>query len=104
VNAMIAAIYARKSTEQHGVVDDQKSTTRQVDHARCYVQRKGWTVQDASIFVDDGVSGALPRRSILGTWRCLLTKTTSIRRRNTLELVDLALEWKKQFEEKGWTA
>ena len=28
---MIAAIYARKSTEQHGVVDEQKSTSRQVD-------------------------------------------------------------------------
>ena len=28
---MIAAIYARKSTEQHGVVDEQKSTARQVD-------------------------------------------------------------------------
>ena len=31
---MIAAIYARKSTEQHGVSDEEKSVTRQVEHAR----------------------------------------------------------------------
>ena len=31
---MIAAIYARKSTEQTGVADDAKSVTRQVEHAR----------------------------------------------------------------------
>jgi DNA invertase Pin-like site-specific DNA recombinase len=35
-----------------------KSVTRQVDQARAYAQRKGWTVNDACIFVDDGVSGA----------------------------------------------
>ena len=29
---MIAAIYARKSTEQTGVADDAKSVTRQVEH------------------------------------------------------------------------
>ena len=31
---MIAAIYARKSTEQTGVAVDAKSVTRQIDHAR----------------------------------------------------------------------
>jgi hypothetical protein len=31
---MIAAIYARKSTEQTGIVDEQKSVARQVAHAR----------------------------------------------------------------------
>ena len=54
---MIAAIYARKSTEQH-VADDQKSVARQVKHAREYAARKGWTVEDAHIYVDDGISGA----------------------------------------------
>jgi site-specific DNA recombinase len=54
---MIAAIYARKSTEQ-AVSDDQKSIARQVDHARQYAARKGWTVDDAYVFVDDGISGA----------------------------------------------
>jgi DNA invertase Pin-like site-specific DNA recombinase len=55
---MITAIYARKSTEQSGVADDQKSVARQVEHARQYAQRKGWSVDDASVFVDDGISGA----------------------------------------------
>ena len=41
---MIAAIYARKSTEQTGVADEQKSVARQVDHARAYAASKGWTV------------------------------------------------------------
>lgn len=53
---MTAAIYARKSTEQTGVADDQKSVARQVDHARAYAARKGWTVD--AVFVDDGISGA----------------------------------------------
>jgi DNA invertase Pin-like site-specific DNA recombinase len=38
---MIAAIYARKSTEQSGVADEQKSVARQIDHARKYAIRKG---------------------------------------------------------------
>ena len=55
---MIAAIYARKSTEQHGVADDQKSVTRQVEHARAFARRKGWTVSASHIYIDDGISGA----------------------------------------------
>src|SRR4029079_7557820 len=55
---MIAAIYARKSTEQSGVADDQKSVTRQIEHARAYAVKKGWTVSESAIFTDDGVSGA----------------------------------------------
>jgi site-specific DNA recombinase len=55
---MIAAIYARKSTDQSGVSDDQKSVARQVEHARSYAQRKGWTVDEACVYVDDGISGA----------------------------------------------
>ena len=31
---MIAAIYARKCTEQTGVADEQKSVARQIEHAR----------------------------------------------------------------------
>jgi site-specific DNA recombinase len=54
----IAAIYARKSTEQSGVNDEEKSVTRQIEHARAYSARKGWTVADEHIYVDDGVSGA----------------------------------------------
>src|SRR5215813_590242 len=55
---MIAAIYARKSTEQNGVADDAKSVTRQIDHARAYAERKGWHVAAEHIYSDDGISGA----------------------------------------------
>ena len=41
---MIAAVYVRKSTEQTGVADDQKSVARQIEHARQYATRKGWLV------------------------------------------------------------
>ena len=55
---MIAAIYARKSTDQGAVADEQKSVTRQIEHARQYATRKGWTVADEYVYVDDGISGA----------------------------------------------
>jgi len=55
---MIAAIYARKSTDQSNVSDESKSVTRQVAHARHYAAAKGWTINDACIFMDDGISGA----------------------------------------------
>lgn len=55
---MIAAIYARKSTDQAGIADDQKSVARQIQHAREYSSRKGWIVPDEHIYVDDGISGA----------------------------------------------
>ena len=52
-----AAIYARKSTDQM-VADEAKSVTRQVENARAFAIDKGWTVADAHVFVDDGISGA----------------------------------------------
>ena len=55
---MIAAIYARKSTEQTGVSDEEKSVTRQIEHGKAYVKQKGWTVPEELIFIDDGISGA----------------------------------------------
>jgi site-specific DNA recombinase len=55
---MIAAVYARKSTEQNGVADEQKSVARQVEHARQYAKQRGWTVDDGYVFVDVGISGA----------------------------------------------
>jgi site-specific DNA recombinase len=54
---MIAAVYARKSTEQ-AVADEAKSVRRQIENAREYALRKGWSVEDNWIFCDDGVSGA----------------------------------------------
>ncbi len=53
-----AAIYARKSTDEPGKADDAKSVVRQVEHAKAYAARKGWTVGDDHVYVDDGVSGA----------------------------------------------
>ena len=55
---MQAAIYARKSTDQHGVADEAKSVTRQIDRATAYATRKGWRVADSHVYVDDGISGA----------------------------------------------
>ena len=56
---MKAAIYARKSTaESNAVADDAKSVARQIEHARAYADTKGWTVDDAHVFVDDGIGGA----------------------------------------------
>jgi site-specific DNA recombinase len=55
---VIAAVYARKSTEQNGVADEQKSVARQTEHAKAYASRKGWTVAEEHIYIDDGISGA----------------------------------------------
>jgi DNA invertase Pin-like site-specific DNA recombinase len=54
---MIAAVYARKSTDQN-IPDAEKSVTRQVEHATAYAARKGWTVDPAHVYQDDGISGA----------------------------------------------
>ena len=54
---MIAAVYARKSTDQN-LPDVEKSVTRQVEHATAYAQRKGWAVDPAHVYQDDGISGA----------------------------------------------
>lgn len=55
---MIAAIYARKSNDQNGVADENKSVTRQVEHAKAYAARKGWTVADEHLYIDDGIRKA----------------------------------------------
>src|SRR5215470_8861956 len=55
---VVAALYARKSTEQTGVTDEQRSVTRQIEHARAWALARGWIVRDEYVFVDDGISGA----------------------------------------------
>lgn len=52
------AVYARRSTEQNAVADEAKSVARQIDHARAYAAKKGWTLDERFIFADDAVSGA----------------------------------------------
>ena len=50
-----AAIYARVSHKDEG--DDRtRSVARQVQDARAYATRKGWTVPDKHVYVDDEVS------------------------------------------------
>jgi hypothetical protein len=56
---MNCAIYARKSNEQNGVADEAKSVARQMEHPRAYAVRKGWTVEEGHIYIDDGISGAV---------------------------------------------
>src|SRR5262244_245013 len=55
---VVAALYARKSTEQTGVTDEQRSVARQIEHARAWALARGWVVRDEYVFVDDGISGA----------------------------------------------
>lgn len=55
---MIAAIYARKSTEQIGRSEELKSVTRQKDLARAFAAAQGWSVEERYVFEDDGISGA----------------------------------------------
>jgi hypothetical protein len=42
VSCMIAAIYAPKSIDQHGISDEEKSVTRRIEHAKAYARGKGW--------------------------------------------------------------
>lgn len=54
----VAAIYARKSTDQVGVSDDNRSVARQIEHAKAYAAQKGWEVPETHVYSDDGISGA----------------------------------------------
>ena len=56
---MRAAIYARESTQQTDVDERAKSVTRQVEGARAFIDSRGWSLDEAHIYTDDGVSGAL---------------------------------------------
>jgi site-specific DNA recombinase len=55
---MIAAIYARKSTEQKDVPAEELSITRQVELAKEFAGKKGWKTADRYVFEDDGISGS----------------------------------------------
>src|SRR5437899_766673 len=54
---MLAAIYARKSTDDSDRNEEARSITRQVERATEYAKKKGWTVDPRYIFVDDAVTG-----------------------------------------------
>jgi len=55
---MHCAVYARKSTAETGMNDEEKSVTCQVEHAKLYAAKKGWTVSEEHVYSDDGISGA----------------------------------------------
>ena len=55
---MIAAVYARKSTDDSDRNEEARSTTRQIERATEYARAKGWTVDPRYVFADDAVSGA----------------------------------------------
>src|SRR5215470_6528961 len=55
---MIAAIYARKSTDDSDRNAEARSTRRQIDSAKAYATTKGWAVEDRFVFVDENTSGA----------------------------------------------
>jgi len=59
---MIAAIYARKSSDQKTADADAKSVARQIENARTFARAKGWTVLDDYVFSDEAVSGAETRK------------------------------------------
>jgi len=61
---MIAAIYARKSTEQNGTDADATSVARQIENARAFADAKGWLVPAAHVYTDDAVSGAETRKLV----------------------------------------
>jgi len=46
---VIVAIHARKGTDQN-LSDQEKSITRQIQHARAYAAKKGWTVADEHVY------------------------------------------------------
>jgi site-specific DNA recombinase len=55
---MLAAIYARRSKEQKDRADEAKAVPRQIENARAFAAKVGWTVHPTHIYKDDGFSGA----------------------------------------------
>ena len=55
---MIAAIYARKSTDDSDRSAEARSTARQIESGTAYAMAKGWTVDQRHVFVDENTSGA----------------------------------------------
>jgi hypothetical protein len=48
----------RPLREEIDVAHEHRSGARQLEHARAYAQRRGWTVADEHVYADDEVSGA----------------------------------------------
>src|SRR5262245_9277046 len=61
---MLAAIYARKSTEQTGADADAKSVANQIANARTFARARGWPVAEDRVYSDDAISGAETRKLV----------------------------------------
>src|SRR5262249_48359000 len=57
MSGLVAAIYGRKSNEQH-IADEEKSVTRQVELALACATRHRFEVPPERVYVDDAISGA----------------------------------------------
>ena len=70
---MLAAVYARKSTDQSDVSADAKSVSRQLEQARTYATAHGFTVAADHLYVDDGISGSefAKRPGLVALLKCL---------------------------------
>jgi len=55
---MRCAILARKSNQQEAT-GDEKSVVMQERECRALIERKGWTLADGHLYVEDEVSGSL---------------------------------------------
>jgi DNA invertase Pin-like site-specific DNA recombinase len=55
---IVAAVYARKSTDEPGKDAEDASCPKQIANAREFAKQKGWRVDESLIFRDDGVSGS----------------------------------------------
>jgi len=54
----VAALYLRKSSEDERTNEDGKSIARQQEHGAAFAEKRGWRIDPACIYADDGVSGA----------------------------------------------
>jgi DNA invertase Pin-like site-specific DNA recombinase len=61
---VIAAIYARKSTEQKNTDPEARSVPLQIDNARAFAKSQQWTVPEGHVYKDDKVSGAETKRLV----------------------------------------
>ncbi|HET9385094.1 MAG TPA: recombinase family protein [Gemmatimonadales bacterium] len=61
---MIAAIYARKSTNQKHADAEAKSVARQIENARAFAKTTGWRVDEAHVLSDDAISGAETKKLV----------------------------------------
>src|SRR5262245_27445114 len=55
---IVAAVYARKSTDDSNRNEEARSIPRQIAHATEYAKRRGWVVDPRFVFSDHDVSGA----------------------------------------------